>query len=198
MARYTGVNHLAMITADMDATIRFWRDLLGMPLTAGMGRPGSRHYFFKISAHDMIAFFEWDGVEPALEKEHGAPVKGPAIFDHVSFGVESDDDLWELKDKLEAAGFWASELVNHGFIHSLYAFDPNGIPIEFSACTPDVDLSKTPRMTDREPCPCAMEGPLPQPGKWPPVHEPTPEEDKQIYPGEGEDFLHKAKNKWSE
>ncbi|MDJ0854910.1 MAG: hypothetical protein QNI89_16815 [Desulfobacterales bacterium] len=25
--RYTGINHLAMVTGDMDATIRFWRDL---------------------------------------------------------------------------------------------------------------------------------------------------------------------------
>ena len=29
MPQYTGVNHLAMVTGDMDGTIRFWRDLLG-------------------------------------------------------------------------------------------------------------------------------------------------------------------------
>ena len=57
MATYTGINHLAMVTADMDATIRFWRDLLGMRLVAGLGHPGYRHYFFEITAHDMIAFF---------------------------------------------------------------------------------------------------------------------------------------------
>ena len=33
--RYTGINHLAMATGDIDATIRFWRDLLGMRLVAG-------------------------------------------------------------------------------------------------------------------------------------------------------------------
>ena len=42
--RYTGVNHLAMATRDMDATIRFWRDLLRMRLVAGLGRPGYRHW----------------------------------------------------------------------------------------------------------------------------------------------------------
>jgi catechol 2,3-dioxygenase-like lactoylglutathione lyase family enzyme len=46
---YTGINHLAMATGDMDATIRFWRDLLGLRLVAGLGRPGYRHYFFEIS-----------------------------------------------------------------------------------------------------------------------------------------------------
>ncbi len=35
MANLNGVNHLAMATGDMDKTIRFWRDLLGMKLVAG-------------------------------------------------------------------------------------------------------------------------------------------------------------------
>jgi catechol 2,3-dioxygenase-like lactoylglutathione lyase family enzyme len=43
MVKYTGINHLAMATRDMDTTIRFWRDLLGMRLVAGLGRPGYRH-----------------------------------------------------------------------------------------------------------------------------------------------------------
>jgi len=30
MIKFNGVNHLAMATGDMDKTIRFWRDLLGM------------------------------------------------------------------------------------------------------------------------------------------------------------------------
>ena len=105
MIKFNGVNHLAMATGDMDKTIRFWRDLLGMRLVAGLGQPGYRHYFFQISNSDLIAFFEWSGTEQVAKKEHGRPVKGPFIFDPVSFGVETEDDLWELKDKLEAAGF---------------------------------------------------------------------------------------------
>ena len=122
-----------MATRDMDATIRFWRDLLGMRLVAGLGRPGYRHYFFEISEHDMTAFFEWPNVDKAPEKDHGVPVKGPFIFDHVSFDVESEEDLWEVKDRPEAAEIWVFEVIDHGFIHSIYAFDPNNIPIEFSA-----------------------------------------------------------------
>ena len=40
MAKFTGVNHLAMATGDMDKTVRFWRDLVGMRLVAALGRPG--------------------------------------------------------------------------------------------------------------------------------------------------------------
>lgn len=103
-----------------------------MQLVAGLGQKGYRHYFFQISDHDLIAFFEWPDVGPVAPKEHGRPVRGPFIFDHVSFGVETEDELWELKSKLEAAGLNVSDVIDHGFIHSIYAHDPNGIPIEFS------------------------------------------------------------------
>ena len=49
MFKYNGINHVALATSDMDKTIRFWRDLLGMRLIAGVGNPGRRQYFFEIS-----------------------------------------------------------------------------------------------------------------------------------------------------
>ncbi len=118
MIKFNGINHLAMVTGDMDKTIRFWRDLLGMRLVAGLGKPGYRHYFFQISDNDLLAFFEWPDVEPVVEKDHGYPIAGPVIFDHISFGVESEDDLYQIKDKLSTAGFWVSEPIDHGFIHT--------------------------------------------------------------------------------
>jgi catechol 2,3-dioxygenase-like lactoylglutathione lyase family enzyme len=177
-----------MVTADMDATIRFWRDLLEMPLVAGLGQPGYRHYFFSITAHDMIAFFEWPGVDKIALKDHGVPVRGPAAFDHVAIGVADEAALWSIKDRLEAADFWVSEVIDHGFIHSIYAFDPNHIPIEFSVAVAEVDLRKQPQMEDRQPSRAASEGPEPNPGKWPPVTRPTPVADRAAYPGEGTVF----------
>ena len=140
MVRYTGINHLALATKDMDTTVRFWRDLLEMPLIAGLGHEGYRQYFFEISDHDMIAFFEWPEVENIPEKDHGVPVKGPFAFDHIALEVSSHEDLWTLKDRLEANDIWVSEVVDHGFIQSIYTFDPNDIPIEFSVPMKEVDL----------------------------------------------------------
>lgn len=191
MPRYTGINHLAMATFDMEATVRFWRDLLGMRLVAGLGRRGYRHYFLEISDTDMIAFFEWPDVRPVEAKDHGVPVKGPLAFDHVSFGVAERDDLWEIKAKLEAAGFWASEVIDHGFILSLYSFDPNNIAIEFSWSLPGVDLHARPRMADKHPPQVGLEGSEPMPGKWP-KPEPVSSEDRGIYPGEGRELLGKG------
>jgi catechol 2,3-dioxygenase-like lactoylglutathione lyase family enzyme len=188
MAKYIGINHLAMVTGDMDSTVRFWRDFLGMRLVAGLGSASYRHYFFEITANDMIAFFEWPGAENIPEKDHGVPVKGPVAFDHVSIGVAHDEDLWELKEKFEAADMWVSEIIDHGFIHSLYAFDPNNIPIEFSAPVARVDIRKFPKMLDRHPTKTAKEGADPLEGKWPQAVADTPEADKIVYPGEGTVF----------
>lgn len=186
MIRYTGFNHLAMVTGDMTATVRFWRDLLEMRLIAGLGRPGYRQYFFEVSAHDMIAFFEWPGATPLPDKDHGVPVKGSVAFDHISVEVASDEDLWQLKARLEAAGFWVSEVIDHGFIHSLYSFDPNNIPIEFSAPVPAIDLRSHPQMKDKHPLSTALEGAEPQSGHWPePQMERIPAQERQVYPGEG-------------
>lgn len=185
MVKYRGINHLAMITADMDATVRFWRDLLGMRLVAGLGKPGYRHYFFEIDENDLIAFFEWPGAEPIIEIDHGFPKKGPLVFDHVAIGVAQEDDLWELRDCLEAAGFWVSEPMDHGFIHSIYSFDPNGIPIEFSHMRRALDIRAEPRMRDKRPCDEAMKGPEPQANAWPCPAAPTPLDQRAVYPGEG-------------
>jgi catechol 2,3-dioxygenase-like lactoylglutathione lyase family enzyme len=185
MFKFTGINHLAMVTNKMDVTIKFWRDLLKMRLVAGLGRTGYKHYFFEISDKDMIAFFEWSGVENIPEKDHGVPVKGPFAFDHVSLGVESDDDLWEIKERLEAADIWVSEVIDHGFIHSIYAFDPNNIPIEFSALVPGLDIRKNPKMKDADPSAPALEGSEPQAGKWPEKYYKIPAGQRIVYPGEG-------------
>ena len=193
MIKFNGVNHLAMATGDMDKTIRFWRDLLGMRLVAGLGGPGYRHYFFQISEHDLLAFFEWPGVEPIAEKDHGAPVSGPFAFDHVSFGVETEEDLWELKDKLDSAGFWVSEVVDHGFIHSIYAFDPNDIPIEFSYSVRGAEIRKNPAMRDKKPSDVTLEGAEPQPNIWPSVERPTPVDERRVYPGAGSELFHGLK-----
>ncbi|MEE3004874.1 MAG: VOC family protein, partial [Chloroflexota bacterium] len=46
--KFGGINHLAMVTNDMEKTVRFYRDVMGMPLVAAVGNtPGGypyRHY----------------------------------------------------------------------------------------------------------------------------------------------------------
>lgn len=156
---YAGLNHLALVTNDMDKTVRFYRDVLGMPLVGTTGNRDEgypyRHYFLSIGRGASIAFFEWPDVELPGRKDSGIPASG-IQFDHVSIGVASDDDLEALRKRLRDAGSDVSEVVDHGLMRSVYATDPNGISIEFSVSAHDLDAD--PWFDDAKPVPAAQAG----------------------------------------
>ena len=176
------INHLAFITPDIEKTIRFYRDLLGMELTHGIGHDGYRHYFFK-TANNHVAFFEYAGAAPMKVKFHGTPTREPLGFDHVSFTVDSKADLFALKDKLEAAGIEVQGAVDHGTMWSIYFFDNNNIPLE--ATWEFMELIKTPAMDEDDPLDIVAEGSGAQPGHWPEVTEPTPAAEMVAHSGNG-------------
>lgn len=188
MAKFTGIHHPAFATGDMNATIRFWRDLLGLRLVYGYGQPGYRQYFFEISPQNLLAFFEWPGVEKTPPRTPGQPVQGPFAFDHLAIGVATENQLWELSGQLSAAGFPVSDVIDHGFIRSLYSFDPNGIPVEFACPVEGIDIRRSPLFADRHPPEAALAGTEPQPERWP-APEIVPEEDRIIVPGDGSEHF---------
>jgi catechol 2,3-dioxygenase-like lactoylglutathione lyase family enzyme len=181
----TGINHLAFITDDMTKTVRFYRDLLGMELHAGIGHDGYRHYFFRCG-NTQVAFFEYEGASVMERKFHGSPTEQPLGFDHVSFTVDSRESLFGFKDKLEAAGFEVTGAVDHGTIWSIYFFDPNNIPLEISWDI--MTVTKPPAIQDDEPMAIAAEGAEAQPGHWPEVTNPTPPEQMTAHGGNGLDM----------
>jgi catechol 2,3-dioxygenase-like lactoylglutathione lyase family enzyme len=180
---FIGINHVALVTSDMDTTIRFWRDLLGMRLIAGIGAEGNRQYFFEIAENSMISFFEWPDVKPIDDKDPGRPVAGPFGFDHICFEVENRDELWSLRDKLEAADIWFTEVLDNGFIHSIFSTDPNNIQLEFCYRVQGINISQQPRMLDTDQSAITAEGPELQTGRWPEVTRATPEQERKVHPG---------------
>ena len=187
---YTGMHHLAFITKDLEATIRFYRDLLGFPLVAGLGNNSFKHYFFKVTEKDQIAFFAYDIAQPMERKFHGVPTHLPLGFAHLAIGINSKSSLFEMKDRVEAAGFQVMGPVDHGIGWSIYFFDPNGIPLEFVWA--NLELTHLPLVGDEDPPQAALEGSAPQPGHWPQVTRPTPKSEWQAYPGAGYELRPKA------
>lgn len=57
--RWHGAHHIALTTRDMDATVRFYHQLLGMPLVGSVGANPihGRHYMFDAGGF-LIGFFE--------------------------------------------------------------------------------------------------------------------------------------------
>ncbi|HEY2831480.1 MAG TPA: VOC family protein [Sporichthyaceae bacterium] len=148
---YAGANHIVLVTNDMDATVRFYRDVLGMPVVATLGNNEHlpyRHYFLSIGRGAAIAFFEWKDAELPPRKDSGVPGSGRQ-FDHVSVSVESDVDLESLRERLTDVGADVSEIIDHGIVRSVYVTDPNGISLEFSVSARDLDAE--PFLTDPEP-----------------------------------------------
>ena len=164
MVNFKGINHLALVTKDMEKTVRFYRDVLGMPLVATTGnRPDLypyRHYFFALGEGNTIAFFEWPEMVEEFHKPAGAPVSGRVQFDHVSFNVDNEEALLELKARLEQNDVEVTRVVDHRIIHSIYFTDPNGIALEASYWLNDptileADYSDPELFADPDPVPSA-------------------------------------------
>jgi catechol 2,3-dioxygenase-like lactoylglutathione lyase family enzyme len=133
LPHWRGVNHLALVTTDMDATVRFYHAVLGARLVATIGTPAFRHYFFAIGPQTTIAFFEYHGVDlEGFAKPAGVPDPRAVQFDHLSLNLPDEDALHSLRRRLKANGCEVTDVVDHDIFHSIYFTDPNGIALEAS------------------------------------------------------------------
>ena len=117
-----GLHHTALLSSDVERTVRFYQDVLGFPLTElieNRDYPGSSHFFFDIGNGNLVAFFDF----PGLDVGPYAEVLGG--LHHLAISVEPA--RWdELVARLETAG------VEHE-VHSevsVYFRDPDGARIE--------------------------------------------------------------------
>ncbi|MCQ4079287.1 VOC family protein [Streptomyces sp. RB6PN25] len=120
-----GLHHTALISSDVERTIAFYQEVLEFPLTElieNRDYPGSSHFFFDIGHGNLLAFFDF----PGLDLDPYAEVLGG--LHHVAISVTPD--RWrQLVENLRQAG------VDHT-VHSevsVYFRDPDGARIELIA-----------------------------------------------------------------
>ncbi len=117
-----GLHHAALVASDVEQTIRFYSGVLEFPLTELIDNrdyPGSSHFFFDIGNENLLAFFDF----PGLDVGPYAEVLGG--LHHVAISV--DPDRWtHLVGKLAGAG--VEHEVHSGV--SVYFRDPDGARIE--------------------------------------------------------------------
>lgn len=164
---FTGIHHAAFATADMDKTVEFWRDLLGFRLAITFDSSSGKQYAFALPMGMLIYFFEWPDISPPPPKRHGMPVKGPFHFDHIALGLASKGELFRLQDQLVECDFPVSDVVDHGYLNSIYTFDPNGIPLEFNWLSIPLDFEQHPVLADKNPSKTISQSTSPVPGRWP-------------------------------
>jgi catechol 2,3-dioxygenase-like lactoylglutathione lyase family enzyme len=130
---WQGLNHLALITTDLDRTTRFWHEVMGAPLVATIGTDDFRHYFFDVGGGGCVAFFEYRGVElEHLAKPAGIPDPKALQFDHLSLDLPDEDAVLGLRQRLVDHGCEVTDVIDHGLMRSIYFTDPNGIAMEAS------------------------------------------------------------------
>lgn len=155
---FRGINHLALVCSDMERTVDFYSNVLGMPLVKTIELPFGmgQHFFFDAGGGDCIAFFWFPDAPraaPGVASASALPGRGElatahASMNHVAFDV--DPELIETyAARLKAKGIECTEVANHDeselqvskalhpgvYIRSVYFFDPDGILLEFAAWT---------------------------------------------------------------
>jgi glyoxylase I family protein len=136
------LHHNAFVTKDQEATRAFYEDLIGLPLIATWSEADELfgavrvycHTFFGLGDGSALAFFQFANRE---DQELFDPELTPSPFRHIALKVTPELQQ-EIHDRLTAAN-WNPEgtfVLEHGYCRSLYATDPNGLLVEFTA---DVD-----------------------------------------------------------
>ena len=120
-----GIHHTALLSSDVERTINFYQGILEFPLTEiieNRDYPGSNHFFFDVGHGNLLAFFDF----PGLDLGPYAEVLGG--LHHLAISVTPEK--WAaLRAKLDAAG--VSYLEESGA--SLYFRDPDGARLELLA-----------------------------------------------------------------
>ena len=120
-----GIHHTALVSSDVERTIKFYQGILEFPLTEILENrdyKGSNHFFFDVGNGNLLAFFDF----PGLDIGPYAEVLGG--LHHIAISVAREK--WEyLRDKLDVAG--VAYLAESGT--SIYLRDPDGARLELLA-----------------------------------------------------------------
>ncbi len=130
------LHHWAYKCRDAEETRHFYEDILGMPLVHVIKAdnvPSTGEYcpyvhiFFQMRDTSCIAFFDLgddQGADPSPNT--------PAWVNHIALHMDSVEEVEQAKARLEANGIDVVGVTDHGFIKSIYFFDPNGYRLELT------------------------------------------------------------------
>ena len=136
------LNHVAYRCRDAAETVAFYRDVLGLKLAHALTNdrvPSTQewaphcHLFFEMADGSWVAFFDMSD-EPTVEQE-----ANPDWAQHLAMEVESMEELELAKKNLEEHHVDVLGPVDHGFIQSIYFYDPSGHRLELACRTHELD-----------------------------------------------------------
>ena len=155
--RTRGVDHLALVTDNMPATMDFYTRVLGMqlvhvrrvPFAPNRGQPpyeDLRHYFFNMGGDQLLAFFEYPKDVDRANRDHLGGMQ------HLAFNVEREA-LDALVAHVRSCGVEVAGPYSLGDrFWSAYFYDNNGIRLELAtSLAPDeIGIVGSARQTEDE------------------------------------------------
>lgn len=140
MIKVEHLGHLVFYVANLERSLKFYRDLLGLrhipsgelPFRAAALSSGRTH-------HELLLIEVGD-----LPGPHAGPRRG---FYHAGFCIGSDvQKLRDARDALLEAGVNIKGASDHTVSKSLYLLDPDGNEIELYIDVPEVDWRQNPEL----------------------------------------------------
>jgi catechol 2,3-dioxygenase-like lactoylglutathione lyase family enzyme len=139
IAQLKGLYHFAYPCRDAEETRHFYEDILGVPLvncmlsdhvpSTGEQAPYA-HFFFELGDGSYIAFFDLGRGEMPEPSPNT-----PAWVQHFAMETDSVESVLAMRKRLQSFGVEVVGPVDHGFVRSVYFFDPNGLRLEIAART---------------------------------------------------------------
>jgi len=132
------LNHVAYRCRDAAETTQFYRDVLGLKLAHVITQdrvPSTQelaphcHLFFEMADGSWVAFFDLAN-EPVVDQQTNSD-----WAQHLALEVTSIEALGTAQENLTAHGVDVLGPVDHGFIRSIYFYDPSGHRLELTART---------------------------------------------------------------
>lgn len=137
-----GLHHVAYACRDIHETHRFYEELMGFKLVHTEVEKFDNGGFFRHTFYDMgdgncIAFFDVHGVgeKEGWSSEISKGLGLPVWVNHIAFKADEEQQN-AVRERMTAAGVKPLMEVDHGWCHSLYYVDPNGIMVEMCRDTP--------------------------------------------------------------
>jgi lactoylglutathione lyase len=134
----TDINHIGLNVKDMEASVRFYRDVLGLEQLGEVVDQKDlrcRVQYMKVPDGAMVEFIEY--YPDVTETSYADTVAG--VIRHIAFTVERKEVLDALYAKLKKAqemdfpniSFTAPAYLPYLDLDNLLVRDPNGIELEF-------------------------------------------------------------------
>ena len=129
--RITGLHHITLLVADVERSLAFYRNVLGMRLvkqTVNDDDKAARHFIFGDEdgkPGTLITCLEYPDLDQGTV--------GRGSTHHFALAVESEAELAAWRDYLVSRGIPATDVMERSDFRSLYVRDPDGHIVEIAA-----------------------------------------------------------------